>query len=84
MVVAAPFTRAPVWLLRRGFGEARRIAAELNAERFFNRTERFAVIDLIYILTTLAFFGLMIAYVRACEHLGRAPSDADKSAGETP
>jgi hypothetical protein len=42
------------------------------------------VIDLIYILTTLAFFGLMIVYVRACEHLGRAPSNDAKSAGDTP
>jgi hypothetical protein len=42
------------------------------------------VIDVIYVLATLAFFGLMVAYVRACEHLGRAPSDEDKSGTEIP
>jgi hypothetical protein len=55
-----------------------------SRERTSNPTETFAVIDLIYILTTLAFFGLMIVYVRACEHLGRAPSNDAKSAGDTP
>jgi hypothetical protein len=44
----------------------------------------FAVIDLVYVLATLAFFALMVAYVRACQLLGRAPSDADKSGEETP
>jgi len=29
------------------------------------------MLDFIYILVTLAFFGLMIAYVAGCEHLGR-------------
>jgi hypothetical protein len=29
------------------------------------------VLDVIYILVTLAFFGLMLAYVRGCEMLGR-------------
>jgi len=29
------------------------------------------MLDVVYILLTLAFFGLMVAYVRACEHLGR-------------
>jgi hypothetical protein len=47
-------------------------------------TERFPVIDLIYVLATLAFFGLMVAYVRACEHLGHAPSDDHKSGEEIP
>lgn len=27
--------------------------------------------DVVYILVTLAFFALMIAYVRGCERLGR-------------
>lgn len=49
---------------------------------FRNRMERFAVIDLIYVLATFAFFALMVAYVRACQRLGRAPSDGDKSARE--
>ena len=35
------------------------------------------MIDLAYLLGTLAFFALMLAYVRACEVLGRGdPSEA--------
>jgi hypothetical protein len=30
------------------------------------------VIDLAYVLGTVAFFALMLAYVRGCERLGRA------------
>jgi len=29
------------------------------------------MLDIVYILVTLAFFGLMLAYVRGCEHLGK-------------
>jgi len=29
------------------------------------------MLDVVYILVTLAFFGLMVAYVRACEKLGQ-------------
>ncbi len=29
------------------------------------------MLDIVYIAVTLAFFGLMLAYVRGCEHLGR-------------
>ena len=29
------------------------------------------MLDLVYILVTLAFFGLMLAYVRGCERLGK-------------
>jgi hypothetical protein len=29
------------------------------------------MLDVAYILITLAFFGLMLAYVRGCERLGR-------------
>jgi hypothetical protein len=29
------------------------------------------MLDVVYIAVTLAFFGLMIAYVRGCERLGR-------------
>jgi len=29
------------------------------------------MLDLVYIVVTLAFFGLMIAYVSGCERLGR-------------
>lgn len=37
--------------------------------------------DLLYITITLAFFGLMLAYTRACAAL--AASDADAEAGGT-
>lgn len=33
------------------------------------------MIDLIYIIVTIAFFGLMIAYVAGCARLGRAATD---------
>lgn len=29
------------------------------------------MLDFVYIIVTLAFFGLMIAYVRGCERLGK-------------
>jgi hypothetical protein len=29
------------------------------------------MLDIVYIAVTLTFFGLMIAYVRGCERLGR-------------
>ncbi len=29
------------------------------------------MLDLVYIVVTLAFFALMLAYVRGCERLGR-------------
>jgi hypothetical protein len=29
------------------------------------------MLDFVYIVVTLAFFGLMIAYVAGCERLGR-------------
>jgi len=29
------------------------------------------MLDLVYIAVTLAFFGLMLAYVAGCERLGR-------------
>jgi hypothetical protein len=37
------------------------------------------VLDLLYILLTVAFFGLMLAYVHGCERLGR-----DETSGERP
>jgi len=40
------------------------------------------VIDVIYVSVTLVFFAAMIAYVRACEHLGRLPSDERNSDGD--
>jgi hypothetical protein len=30
------------------------------------------MIDLIYVIATLAFFGLMLLYVAACDRLGRS------------
>ncbi len=35
------------------------------------------MLDLLYVAGTIAFFALMIAYVRACESLG-ARHDADE------
>jgi hypothetical protein len=29
------------------------------------------MLDVVYIILTLAFFGLMLAYVRGCERLGQ-------------
>ena len=34
------------------------------------------MIDLVYILVTIAFFALMLVYVRACERLGRDTTDS--------
>ncbi len=34
--------------------------------------------DLLYLLGSIAFFGLMIAYVRACEALGHGHDDAGR------
>lgn len=34
--------------------------------------------DLAYIALTIVFFGLMIAYVRGCERLGRDASAEDE------
>ena len=34
--------------------------------------------DLLYLLGTAAFFGLMLAYVAGCARLGRAPQDEDR------
>ena len=41
------------------------------------------VIDLIYILTTLSFFALMIAYVAACDRLGRS-ADVERASKDQP
>ncbi len=35
------------------------------------------MIDAAYVLGTVAFFGLMLAYVRGCERLGRGAADAE-------
>jgi len=42
------------------------------------------MIDLVYILATVAFFVLMLGYVRACERLGRETADTSDSTEKTP
>jgi len=37
------------------------------------------VLDLVYILLTVAFFGLMLAYVRGCKRLGRDETGEERS-----
>jgi hypothetical protein len=36
------------------------------------------MIDVIYILATIAFFALMLAYLRGCEVLGRGGKEGDE------
>lgn len=36
------------------------------------------MIDFIYLAVTVAFFGLMVAYVRACAVLGRRDQSAER------
>ena len=36
------------------------------------------MLDVIYVLTTIAFFGLMLAYVRGCERLGEDASGEER------
>jgi hypothetical protein len=38
------------------------------------------MIDAIYVLVSLGFFGLMLAYVKVCDRLGHTPgTDADRT-----
>ena len=37
------------------------------------------MLDLLYVMGTLAFFALMLAYVAGCERLGRPRDDAAHS-----
>lgn len=39
------------------------------------------MLDLLYIALSAGFFALMLAYVRACARLGRAPIADDASRG---
>jgi hypothetical protein len=41
------------------------------------------MIDIIYVLVTVVFFALMLAYVRACHGIGRKGADESSSSGET-
>jgi len=36
------------------------------------------MLDVVYIALTLAFFGLMLLYVRGCERLGREPTGEEE------
>jgi hypothetical protein len=36
------------------------------------------MLDVIYIAVTLAFFGLMLAYVRGCARLGKEPGSDEE------
>ena len=36
------------------------------------------MLDIVYIVVTLAFFGLMLAYVAGCERLGRDGSGEEQ------
>lgn len=36
------------------------------------------MLDIVYIVLTVAFFGLMLAYVRGCERLGRDTIGEDR------
>lgn len=36
------------------------------------------MLDILYVLATVAFFGLMLGYVRGCEALGHDARDAEE------
>ena len=38
------------------------------------------MLDLLYIAITIAFFAIMLAYIRGCEALGRATTQMDERA----
>jgi hypothetical protein len=33
------------------------------------------MLDIVYLVVTIVFFGLMVAYVGACSRLGEVPAD---------
>jgi hypothetical protein len=41
------------------------------------------VADVVFILITIAFFGLCVAYVRGLDHMVRSAEEADETAGST-
>ena len=51
-------------------GASSGVQAEVPKLGRFHDKEQ-AVLDVVYIALTLAFFGLMLLYVRGCEHLGK-------------
>jgi hypothetical protein len=42
------------------------------------------MLDVLYVVGTIAFFALMLAYVRACEALGRGDSEPARAGRERP
>jgi len=54
---------------------------EAYASSFSLYTEMDAVLDFIYVLTTILFFALMLAYVAACDRLGRG-ADVERAPKE--
>jgi hypothetical protein len=48
-----------------------------------NHSEASPMIDLVYVLTTVLFFALMMAYVAACARLGRN-ADVERASKEQP
>jgi hypothetical protein len=39
------------------------------------------MLDVVYVAATVLFFGLMLAYVRACDVIGRSNSSRDDAEG---
>ena len=37
------------------------------------------MLDVLYIMVTVALFALMLGYVRACEHLGKGTGEEERS-----
>jgi len=37
------------------------------------------MLDLVYIASTIAFFAMLLLYVRFCEHLGRSKETEEKA-----
>jgi hypothetical protein len=37
------------------------------------------MLDFIYVVATLAFFAIMLLYVRVCERLGRSTADENEN-----
>ena len=42
------------------------------------------MLDILFLLGTIAFFALMLAYVAGCERLGRAAADTPPTPGAQP
>jgi hypothetical protein len=53
----------------------------MSADRGVRASRRRLVLDLLYLALSAGFFALMLAYVRACARLGRAPVADDPGRG---